>query len=139
MGLGISITTDPESVHVDEQNFSTHRELEIDEWDELFIDVLHAPVEVERVAGEDRAAFLNRRKLLFQEDMKAKGYEMLGRMWYVFRDAYYSPTEVGKLLEECLEIRQRTEISKALSALDKLIYACHEALRVKSGIFLACD
>jgi hypothetical protein len=139
MGLGITIKTDPESAHVDEQNFSTHRDLELDEWDELFIDVFHAPVEVERVAGEDRAAFLNRRKALFQEDMKAKGYEMLGRMWYVFRDTYYSPTEVDKLLEECLEIRQRTETPKALSALEKLIYACHEALRVKSGIFLACD
>ena len=139
MGLGIAIVAEAESAHVDEQNFSTHRELELDEWDELFIDVLHAPVEVERVAGEDRAAFLNRQKALFQEDMKAKGYEMLGRMWYVFRDTYYSPTEVDKLLEECLEIRQRTETPKALSALEKLIYACHEALRVKSGIFLACD
>ena len=139
MGLGISITTDPESVHVGEQNLGTHRELGLDEWDELFIDVLHAPVEVERAAGEDRAAFLDRRKLLFQKDMKAKGYEMLGRMWYVFRDTYYSPKEVDKLLEECLEIRQRLQTPKALSALEKLIYACHEALRVESGIFLACD
>lgn len=139
MGLGISVTNDPENAHTDEQNFSTRRELELDEWDELFINVLHAPVEIERLADEDRAAFLNRREKLFREDMEAKGYGMLGRMWYVFRDTYYSPTEAGKLLEECLEIRRRTETPKALSALEKLIYACHEALRVKSGIFLACD
>jgi hypothetical protein len=139
MGLGISVENDPESSHTDEQNFSTHQEMEIDEWEDLFQNVLHAPIEIERLAGEDRAAFLDRREGLFQEDLTGKGYEMLGRIWYYFSDAFYAPSEVDRLLKECIELRQTTENKNALSALEKLIFACHEALKVKSGIFLCCD
>lgn len=139
MGLGISVASDAENYRVDEQNFSTHREFEIDEWEDLFQNVLHAPIELERLAGEDRTAFLDRRKRLFQEDLTNKGYEMLGRVWYVFRDTFFTPPEVKKLLKECMELRQKTENKNALSALEKLIAACHEALKAQSGIFLACD
>lgn len=139
MGLGISVENDPEGSRTDEQNFSTHQEIEIDEWEDLFQNVLHAPVEIERLADEDRVAFLDRQERLFQEDLTSKGYEMLGRIWYIFRDAFYAPSEVDKLLKECLELRQKTENKNALSALEKLIFACHEALKVKSGIFLVCD
>ena len=139
MGLGIAIANDPESAHTDEQNFNTHLELELDEWDGLFENVLQAPLEIERLAGEDRAAFLDRREKLFKEDLTAKGYEMLGRIWYVFRDVYYSPNEVERLLAECLEVKLKTENPKAQSALEKLISASQAALKVRSGIFLACD
>ena len=139
MGLGVSVKSDPENYRVDEQNFSAHQEIGIDEWEDLFQNVLHAPIELERLVGEDRTAFLDSRESLFQEDLTNKGYEMLGRIWYVFRDTFFTPSEVKKLLEECMEIRQKTENKKALSALEKLIYACHEALKAKSGIFLACD
>jgi hypothetical protein len=139
MVLGISVENDPESVHTDEQNFNTHQEMEFDEWEDLFQNVLQAPVEIERLEGEDRAAFLSRRERLFKEDLKGKGYEMLGRIWYVFRDVFYSPAEIDKLLEECLELKRKTESPKALSALEKLIRASRAALKVNSGIFLACD
>jgi hypothetical protein len=139
MGLGIAVANDPESDHTDEQNFSTHREMEFDEWKDLFQNVLHAPTEIERLEGEDRADFLDRRERLFKEDLASKGYEMLGRIWYMFSDAFFAPSEIDKLLDECLEIQQKTENKNALSALEKLIFACHEALKVKSGIFLACD
>lgn len=137
--LGISIENDPLSDKTDEQNFSTGRWIAFDEWRELFQNVLHAPVEVERLEGEDHADFLNRRERLFQEDLTSKGYEMLGRIWYIFSDAFFAPSEVDKLLKECMELRQKAENEKALSALEKFIFACHEALKVKSGVFLTCD
>lgn len=139
MGLGISVVNDPESDHKDEQNFSTHLELEIDEWGDLFENVLGAPIEMERLVNEDRAAFLIRRERLFQEDLTSKGYEMLGRIWYYFSDVFYALSEIDKLLQECLELREKTENKNALSALEKLIFACNKALKVKSGIFLAAD
>lgn len=137
--LGISIENDPSSDRIDEQNFGTGRWIAWDAWHELFQNVLHAPIEIERLEGEDRDAFLNRQERLFQEDLTNKGYEMLGRIWYIFRDSFFAPSEIDKLLEECLELQQKTENTKALSALEKLVFACHEALKVKSGIFLACD
>jgi hypothetical protein len=139
MGLDIAVVTDPENDHTDEQNFSTRQWVEFDEWEDLFQNVLHAPVEIERLSGEERADFLDRRERLFREDLTGKGYETLGRIWYVFRDAFFAPSEVDKLLEECLKLRQRTDSKNALSALEKLISACREALKVKSGIFLAGD
>ncbi|HST54258.1 MAG TPA: hypothetical protein VLJ61_19785 [Pyrinomonadaceae bacterium] len=139
MGLGISVQDDPESLHSYGENLSTYPELEINEWEELFINVLGAPVEIERIADEDRQSFLARRERLFKEDLTGKGYEMLGRIWYVFRDVFYAPCEVDKLLEECLELQHKTENKIAFSGLEKRIFACHEALKFKSGIFLACD
>lgn len=139
MGLDIFIERSPLSTQTDEQNFSTGLRIWVDEWEDLFQNVLHAPIEVERREGEDRADFLNRREKLFQEDLTSKGYEMLGRIWYIFSDAFFAPSEVDKLLNECMELRQKVENKKALSALEKLIFACHKALKVKSGVFLACD
>ena len=76
---------------------------------------------------------------MFQEDLTSKGYDKLGRIWYLFRDAFYAPSEETGLLEECLELRQKTESRDAVSALEKLIFACREALKVDSGVFLICD
>jgi hypothetical protein len=139
MGLGIAVVNNPDSDHTDEQNFSTHQEMEVDEWEDLFQNVLQAPIEVERLEGEDRASFLARKERLFQEDLTSKGYQMLGRIRYIFSDAFFSPSEVDKLHAECLELQQKIKNKKALSALEKLVFACHEALKVRSGIFLACD
>lgn len=113
--------------------------IESDEWEELFQNVLHAPIDIEQIEGEPYLEFEDRQKRLFQEDLTGKGYEMLGRIWDILSDAFFAPSEVDKLLKECLEIQQKTENKNALSALEKLIFACHEALKVKSGIFLACD
>jgi len=137
--LGISIEQSPQSGLNDEENFYTGRWIEFNEWQDLFQNVLQAPVDLERLQGEDRAAYLSRREKLFREDVTNKGYEMLSRIWYIFRDAFFAPPEVNKLLEECLELQQKTRNKDASVALEKLIFACHEALRVKSGVFLFCD
>ena len=101
--------------------------------------ILMTPIEIEYLEGESDEDFLSRRERLFQEDLIGKGYEMLGRIWYIFRDAFYAPSEVRKLLEECLDVQLKAESNEALSALEKLIYACNEALRVNSGVLLICD
>ena len=137
--LSISIEKNPLSNQVDNENFYTGRWIEFNEWHDLFQNVLQAPIEIEQLDGEDSSDFLDRRERLFQADLTSKGYEMLGRIWYIFRDAFYAPSEVRKLLEECLEVQHKTENKNALSALEKLIFACNEALKVKSGIFLSCD
>ena len=139
MGLGIAVVNDPENAHTDEQNFNTHQELYEDEWEDLFKNVLGVPFDIERRAGEESAAFLDRVERLFREDLTDKGYQMLGRIWYLFSDVFYAPSEVDKLLKECLEVQQKTESPNALSALEKLISASQAALKVRSGIFLVCD
>ncbi len=137
--LGISVIKNPESEQTDEENFYTGRWIWVDEWEELFQNVLHAPIEIKPNKGESFLDFQARREKLFQEDLTSKGYEMLGRIWYIFSDAFFAPSEVDKLLKECLELQQKTENKKALSALEKLIFACNQALKVKSGVFLFCD
>jgi hypothetical protein len=140
MALTIVVEINPgEVIGINEQNFSTRKEIYHDEWGDLFDNVLHAPVEIQRFEGEERVEYLDRRERLFREDLINKGYKMLGRIWYIFRDVFYSPSEVDALLQECMELKSTTESEAALSALEKLIFGCHEALRVKSGVSLICD
>lgn len=138
MGLDIVVTKSPFSKPGDKENFDTGREISIDEWYELFHNVLEVP-EIKRHDVETSSDFLVRREISFQEDMISKGYEMMGRIWYIFRDVFYLPSEVNKLLEECLEIQQKTKNELVLSALENLIFACNQALKVKSGIWLISD
>jgi hypothetical protein len=138
MSLDIVITQSPFIKPIDEENFDTGRYISIDEWDELFHNVLGVP-EIERHIDESREDFLKKRKRLFEQIIMERGYEMLGRIWYVFRDAFYAPSEVNKLLSECLEIQHETTNKMALSALESLIFACKQALKVDSGIWLISD
>jgi hypothetical protein len=138
MCLDIVITKSPFTKPIDQENFDLNRYISIDEWHELFQNVLGVP-EIERHISEDRVVFLVRRETLFKENMTSKGYEMLGRIWYILRDAYYLPSEIDKLLKECLEIKQKTQNELALSALENLIFACGKALKVRSGIWLVSD
>ena len=139
MGLDISVENDPLTEETDEQNFYTGRWIEFDEWLDLFQNVLQAPIEIERLEGEDHAAFLDRQERLFQEDLTGKGYPMLGRIWYILSDAFFAPSEIDQLLRECTELQQKADSKNALSALEKLILACGEALKVNSGVLLSCD
>ncbi len=139
MALDITITKSPFGKPIDKENFDTGRWIEIDEWQQLFENVLQAPVEVQRFKDETRADFLVRKERLFKEHLTNNGYEMLGRIWYHLRDAFYAQSEVIKLLEECLSIKQKTQNKLALSALESLIFACNEAIQVKSGIWLVSD
>jgi hypothetical protein len=139
MSLDIVITNSDLNENVDDKHFWTGQRIEFDEWRELFENVLHAPVEIERFENESGNELLERREKLFKEHLAGKGYRMLGRVWYIFRDAFYAPAEVNKLLEECLNIQRKTENEQTVAALEKLVFACDEALKAKSGIMLGCD
>jgi hypothetical protein len=122
-----------------------HTDLEIEgqEWEELIFNVLQAPEFQEYVEGEDVDVYYERQEKLLREYLTEKGYPMLGRMWCSFiwwnRDINYSPTDVHQLLAECLKLQKKAESVYALSALEKLIAACCEALEYKSGLCLLSD
>lgn len=137
-GLSIAITNSPFRKPSDQKNFDIDQEISIDEWDELFLNFLKVP-DITPRNNESRKDFLDRRERTFQEILTSKGYEMLGRICHFSRDAFFAPTEMGKLLEECVDAQQKTQNEYALTALEKLIFACNEALRVKNGIWLVAD
>jgi hypothetical protein len=64
---------------------------------------------------------------------------MLRRLKEEYEDASYSPEEVNRLRDECLTVRSGTDDVCALSSLDKLIRACDEALKERSGLYFASD
>jgi hypothetical protein len=136
--LDIAVTKSPFAKPSDKANFDTGRQIYLDEWDELFRNVLEVP-EVKRHVDEDYNNYAERQKTLFQENLANKGYEMLGRIWFIYSNVFYTPSEINKLLTACKEIKQKTKNALALSALESLIFACNEALKVKSGIWLVSD
>lgn len=116
-----------------------HTDLEIDEdeWCELFYKVLGVPERWKEVDGQLEPVEFSEEQ--FKENLTDKGYPMLGRIWFMYRDANYSPSEVHQLLAECLKLQKKTENMYALSALGKLIAACDEALEINSGLCLISD
>lgn len=138
MGLDIVITNSPLRKPSDKENFDLGRQIGVDEWHNLFYSVLNVP-ELKVNEYESSADFLQRREKSFHEYLTNKGYEMLGRIWYIFRDSFYKPSEIDILLKECIDVQQKTQNTLALMALENLIYACNEAIRVKSGIWLISD
>jgi hypothetical protein len=136
--LDIVITESPFSKPSNEENFDTGRQIYLDEWEDLFRNVLKVP-DIEKCIDEFYADRVKREKMSFQLNLTNNGYEMLGRIWFIFSDAFYLPSEVNKLLEECLDVQQKTKNELALSALESLIFGCNEALKVKSGVWLVSD
>ena len=94
---------------------------------------------MEKLKGESSFDYDERTKKRFLETAKEKGCEMLGRIWFWYDDASYLPSEINKLLEECLKLKEKAQNPDQLIAMDKLITACEEALKTDSGIFLGSD
>jgi len=66
-------------------------------------------------------------------------YPMLGRIEDMYEDYVFTPDEVGKLREECLQLKTAKPNSTADLALRKLIYACDEALKENSYLMFSGD
>ncbi|CAA9421754.1 MAG: hypothetical protein AVDCRST_MAG74-3293 [uncultured Pyrinomonadaceae bacterium] len=64
---------------------------------------------------------------------------MLGRINYIFDDYIFTPDEVGKLREECLQLKAAKPDSAADLPLRKLIHACDEALKENSYLMFSAD
>ena len=140
--LQIAVMMDP----FDEDSWDTtkgdhYTDLEIEgrEWEELFFNVLQAPEGQKYIDGEDIQKYYEHQENLFKENLTDKGYPMLGRIWWMFRDTNYLPSEVHQLLAECLKLQKKTENVYALSTLGKLIAACYEALKINSGLCFLSD
>ncbi|MDQ3063313.1 MAG: hypothetical protein M3R14_10730 [Acidobacteriota bacterium] len=66
-------------------------------------------------------------------------YPMLGKIEDMYEDYFFTPDEVKKLREECLQLKAAEPDSVADLALRKLIYACDEALKVNSYLMFSSD
>lgn len=138
--LDIVVTKNPtENWDSKQGDHFTGMQIKPDEWEDLFQNVLQSPQIRFNVGNETFNTYYERQRTVFQSDLENKGFEMLGRIWDIYQDAYYMPSEINKLLEECLKIQQVSQSAKAMSALKKIICACRKALDTKSGIFFASD
>lgn len=61
------------------------------------------------------------------------------RIWDTYVDVSYGDEEVKHLQDECIRVRSIAEHSGALEALEKLLFACEEALKENQGLFLVSD
>lgn len=68
-----------------------------------------------------------------------KGFEMLGRFWYEYDDAVFQSSELSKLSEECLRIKNVSQNSDLISAADKILKVCDDAAKTDSGLLFGCD
>lgn len=149
MSFGISImknpawewTEDNPVDNWDESQGDHHLDFEFDgiDFDELrsFLDIKLPPTK--QLDDESYVDHENRIKNEYLQAAKEKGYEMLGRIWYWYESVSYFPSEINQLLEECLRFKEKAQNSAQLTASNKLITACNEALKTSSGIFLASD
>lgn len=137
--LRIAIMKNPSgSWNLSQGDHHLNLDIEPDEWEELFFHVLNAQWE-ERIEGEDTVEYYKRQEQIFKQNLKTIGYEMLGRIWDIYRDAEYLPSEIGKLRAECTKLQRKTKNIAALSALNKLIFACNKAQKTGSGLRLLSD
>lgn len=122
-------------------NYSTDQLLNIalegTEWSALFYKVLGCPFPSPFVLGDNINETRKRYEFEFQQAIP--DYPMLGRIWDTYIDVRYKQDEIEQLRNECVKVRAATSDQLALEGLSKLIYACDEALRLKLGLYIACD
>jgi hypothetical protein len=102
-----------------------------------FINVKLPPFE--KLEGESWLEHNDKLKKRFINAASEKGYEMLGRFWYEYDDAFYLSSELGKLREECLKIINVSQNSDLISAANKILEACDDAAKTDSGLLFGCD
>ena len=151
MSFGISIIKNP--VYIWDQR----RECNVIDWNESqgdynlefefdyndfsalqnFIDIKLSPAKQRE--GENYPEYEERLKNEYLDGAKDKGYEMLGRIWYWYESVCYLPSEINRLFQECVNVKNDNQNLKQVAAIEKLIFACKEAKKIKSGIFLGSD
>ena len=105
------------------------------EWAELFYQILNCP-QPPPYSG-DPSAYEERRSEEFRRSLPRN--PMLARIYDMFADAWYKPEEVAALRAECIQIRDEQSAPDTPEALRTLIFACDEALKERTGLYLACD
>ncbi len=123
-------------------NQLTHRHLEVflggPDWASIFYDALRCPrASNVLTVRTDEVELAETRKLKFQQAIPE--YPLLGRIWDMYTDVKYEAKEIDQLRNECFRVKASTTSDRAIKSLDKLIYACDEALGSGLGLFLASD
>lgn len=114
-------------------------DLEGREWVGLFRHTLKCPMGIDQpwVDGEDSSKWRESNRLRFQQAISQ--YPLLGRMWDTFIDVQYGPKEIEQLRNECLSVAATALDPEAIKGLQKLVASCTAAVKVKSGLYMACD
>jgi hypothetical protein len=114
-------------------------DLNYDEFDALqaFLDI-KSPSAKQR-EGENYAQYAERLKNDYLNAGSKKRFQMLGRFWYEYADVIYFPSEINQLREECLKAKKISSGVVLMTAADKIVKACDEALKTESGLFFGCD
>jgi hypothetical protein len=105
----------------------------------VFEGLFNCPDAEPYIDGEDIEQYESRYRLQIQECASSYDYPMIARIWDIYEEFSYSNDETQRLLGACQKLRSTTDYPGALWARDKLILACHEALKQDSGLFLASD
>lgn len=126
----------------DGMTYSYSNDLEGNEWAALFRDVLNCPMNLNEpyTPGDNLDERHERFRLMFQQALE--DYSMLGRIWDTYIDITYESDEVDELRAECLRvipIAANKSNHVALEALNKLINACDEALKVGASLVFTSD
>ncbi len=108
-----------------------------EDWESIFRQVLHCSEGEPYVEGEDVHQHWERNRRLFQKSIP--DYPMLGRIFDMYEDYVFTPTEVGRLRVECLKVKAMAANEAADLGLRKLIYACDEASRESLCLMFVCD
>ena len=64
---------------------------------------------------------------------------MIRRFEAEYNDVAFSPEEVIQLRAECLSVRAKAPSAESKASLDKLLFACEEALQDDAGLFFASN
>lgn len=107
------------------------------DWEALFYDVLNGPEWGEYAGDGSFDEHFERQRVKFQQSIP--DFPMLGRIFNMYEDVIYGPTDVKRLRDECLTTQASTTNTHTLEALNKLIHASDEALKVGLGLYLAAD
>lgn len=137
--LLIYLVRDPESFSNDlilvGDDKSTGNGIFGNEWGELFYDILKCP-HPPQFQG-DMSTYQERRSEEFRKALPRN--PMLARIFDMFADAWYRPEEIAALRAECVQVRDEGVAAETPEALQKLLVACDEALKMGTGLYLACD
>lgn len=110
-----------------------------EEWDNLFYGSFGCFMGMNEpyIDGEPIENWEERVRTKFQSAIP--NYPLLGRMWQIDSEYWYSPEEIKKLLEECLSALDKVSDQSARNALEKIVRACNEAILHNGGLSVVGD
>lgn len=137
--LHVYLVRDPEDWRGELREDAFYMELDFhgSDWDALFIDEFHFPGWDRYVEGEDINELHERNRKKFEQTIPQ--YPMLARIFDLYEDYRFTPEEIQRLREECLDAKSKVSNPGAIKALRKLTFACEEASKRGFNLMFICD